>query len=458
MEKSISAVESPGDTRVSLRTKLGYGVGDMGNSMILNLKAIFLLYFWTDVLGISAAIAGSIFLFVRVWDAVNDPAMGYIADHTRSRWGRYRPYLFFGAIPLGFFAVLTFTVPDLSLTGKIVWAAATYTVLGMMATVVGVPYNALIPVITQDAKQRTAVTTYKQVCYYLGVLIVGVATKPLVAMFSDEKVGFQVVVAIYAVLSCIALWITFFSYREKPIEAEKVAKYKVRDIYKIFLMNRPLQLAFGAFFAVTFSGAMQMSAAIYYCKYNLNSEKYFPILIGVILLSLLFGSAMAPIFGNRLGKRRTYLAGVGMFCICYTIVFFLPYTQILPVLIFAFLAGLGTGVANVVSVSMLADTVEYNEWKTGIRPEGVIFASCTLVLKLGGAISSAISGLVLTVSGYVANVEQTPLALTGILFLITLIPVAVKLLAMGLMYFYPLDEATYASILEDLKNGRSCET
>ncbi|MBN1380179.1 MAG: MFS transporter [Deltaproteobacteria bacterium] len=131
------------ETRVPLRTKLGYGFGDMGNSLILNLKSIYMLYFWTDVFGISAAVAGTIFLFVRIWDGINDPMMGYIADHTRSRWGRYRPYLFFGALPLGIVAVLTFTVPEMSNAGKIAWAAATYTILGMAATVTGVPYNAM---------------------------------------------------------------------------------------------------------------------------------------------------------------------------------------------------------------------------------------------------------------------------------------------------------------------------
>ena len=458
MTTTTAEVNTISETKVPMRTKLGYGVGDMGNSLILNLKSIYMLYFWTDVFGISAAVAGSIFLFARVWDGINDPVMGYVADHTRSRWGRYRPYIFFGALPLAIFAVLTYTVPEMSNTGKIAWAAATYTVLGMMATVVGVPFNALIPVITQDPKQRTSVTMFKQVFYYVGVLTVGVATKPLVALFPDERTGFQAVVTIYAIVAVIALWTTFFSYKEKSVAAAKSVDYKIRDIYKIFLHNRPLQIAFGAFFAVTFSGAMQMSAAIYYCKYNLQSEKYIPMLLGLTLFSILLGSIFSPMFGRRLGKRRTYLYGIGFFAAFYTIMFFLPYSQILLILACATLAGLGTGIANVVAISMLADTVEYNEWKTGIRPEGVIFSSATLVTKLGGAISAAISGFLLTAVGYVPNVEQTATALTGILVLITLIPVGTKVVAMVLMYFYPLDEATYASILEDLKNGKRSET
>ena len=458
MATASAEVNTTSETKVPMRTKLGYGVGDMGNSLILNLKSIYMLYFWTDVFGISAAVAGSIFLFARMWDGINDPVMGYVADHTRSRWGRYRPYIFFGALPLGVFAVLTFTVPEMSNTCKIAWAAATYTILGMMATVVGVPFNALIPVITQDAKQRTSVTMFKQIFYYLGTMIIAISTKPLVGLFSDEKTGFQVVVAIFAGIAVIVLWTTFFSYKEKSVTAVRSVEYRIRDIYKIFLYNRPLQIAFAAVFAVTFSGAMQMSAAIYYCKYNLQSEKYIPALLGLTLFSILLGSVFSPIFGRRLGKRRTYLFGVGVFCFGYTVMFFLPYSQVPFILACAALAGLGTGIANVVAVSMLADTVEYNEWKTGIRPEGVIFSSFTLIAKVGGALSAAISGFLLTAVGYVPNVEQTATALTGILLLVTLIPVGTKVVAIIMMYFYPLDEATYASILEDLKNGKRSET
>jgi sugar (glycoside-pentoside-hexuronide) transporter len=446
------------EIKVPMRTKLGFGIGDMGNALILNLKSIYMLYFWTDVFGISAAVAGTIFLLARMWDGINDPMMGYIADHTQSRWGRYRPYIFFGALPLAIFAVLTFTVPEMSHTGKIAWAAATYTILGMIATVVGVPYTALIPNITQDAKQRTSVTMFKQVFYYVGVVIVAVSTKPLVALFSDEKTGFQAVVIIFSIIAVIALWTTFFSYKEKSGALLESSKYKLREVYKIFLYNRPLQIAFAAFFAVTFSGAMQMSAAIYYCKYNLQSEKYIPMLLGVTLFSILLGSTFSPLVGRRLGKRRAYLFGVGVFAVFYTIMFFVPYSQIPLLLACASLASLGTGIANVVAISMLADTVEYNEWKTGIRPEGVIFSSATLVTKLGGAISAAISGFLLTFVGYVPNVDQTATALTGILVLVTLIPVGTKVVAMVLMYFYPLDEATYASILEDLKNGKRSQT
>ena len=299
---------------------------------------------------------------------------------------------------------------------------------------------------------------FKQVFYYVGVVIVAVSTKPLVALFSDEKTGFQAVVIIFSIIAVIALWTTFFSYKEKSGALLESSKYKLREVYKIFLYNRPLQIAFAAFFAVTFSGAMQMSAAIYYCKYNLQSEKYIPMLLGVTLFSILLGSTFSPLVGRRLGKRRAYLFGVGVFAVFYTIMFFVPYSQIPLLLACASLASLGTGIANVVAISMLADTVEYNEWKTGIRPEGVIFSSATLVTKLGGAISAAISGFLLTFVGYVPNVDQTATALTGILVLVTLIPVGTKVVAMVLMYFYPLDEATYASILEDLKNGKRSQT
>lgn len=297
---------------------------------------------------------------------------------------------------------------------------------------------------------------FKQVFHYLAVVTIGVAAKPLVSLFPDEKTGFQMVVIIFAVAAVIALWTTFFSYREKSVELVHAVKYGIRDVYKIFFYNRPLQIAFSAYFAVALSGAMQWSAAIYYCKYNLQSEKYIPILLGVTLVSILIGSALSPLVASRLGKRRTYIFGVGLFCIGYTTMFFLPYSRIPFIMACAMLSSLGTGIANVVALSMMADTVEYNEWKTGIRPEGVVFSSATLTLKMGGALSSAIAGYLLTAMGYVPNVEQTATALMGILLLVTLIPVGIKLCAITLMYFYPLDEATHASILLDLKkrNGQ----
>jgi GPH family glycoside/pentoside/hexuronide:cation symporter len=234
---------------MNLRTAAGYAVGDFGINLYFISVMTYLLYFYTDVLGISAVAAGGVFAVARFIDAITDPLMGMIAERTRSRWGRMRPYLLFGAIPLGLISILTFTVPDLGEGGKLVWAYTTYIFFGLIYTVVTIPYATLTASLTADYQARTRLSTYRIGCAFAGGFMVSVGTIPFVGMFADEATGFQMLMVVFGLIATGLLWVTFATTKE--VLQPKQKEMSIKDSFRSITQNPPLMIVIGILLPVT---------------------------------------------------------------------------------------------------------------------------------------------------------------------------------------------------------------
>jgi len=439
---------------IQFREKLGYGIGDLGYALIWQMISLYLLFFYTDVFGITAGEAGIIFLIARTWDAVNDPLLGFIADRTQTRWGKFRPYLLFGAVPAGICLVLAFTTPDLGHTGRFIWGLVTYMLLGMIYTAVNLPYGSLLAVCTRDQADRSSMAAYRMIFGFLGVMVVGILTQPTIGRFSNEQIGFQAVAAIYAIFAVIIIWTVFGSVKErvKPIKAEK---YSLKEMLKILSINKPLLLICSAVLFVTTALTIRSAVGLYFFKYNLAREDLFPVFMAILVVSMIFGCIVANSTRKKFEKKSLYIIGMVIFTIGDIGIFFSPYSAINLIIFFTVLAGIGTGIFYVLLLAMVADTAEYAEWKTGKRAEGITYSLYTFMAKFSAAIGGTSAGTILSMSGYIPNAVQTASADFNIRALFTLGPFISGIIAVVIMNFYPLDSASFARIVRDLDKRRN---
>lgn len=442
---------------LTLGTYLGYGVGDLAVNLFFQSAIIYLLYFYTDVFGISAAAAASIFLVARIVDAVTDPIMGMIADRTRSKWGKFRPYLIFGAPPLAAIAVAMFSVPDLADTGKIIYAYVTYILFSIAYTIVSIPYSGLTAVITSDARERTTLSAYRMAFALGGGIIVGVGTQPLVTWFGGGAPGFQMTIGLYAGLAILLLALTFRHTEEKVMPVDKTPP-GFRDMISVMSRNLPLWLLIIAFLMGMLAYILRSSAVIYYFQYNLGRGDLFPLYMLFILLGQLAGIVITPRIAMLWGKRNTYIVGAIFGMVTGVALYFTPYDALGAIFVISAAGSFFFAAPTVLGWAMLPDTVEYAEWKQGVRADGAIYATSSFFQKLAMAIGGALAGLVLSASGYVAGEAQSAAALDGILFMVTLGPVVAMVVGIIAIWFYPLDETLHENIRTDLDARRVAST
>jgi len=433
---------------MNLRTAAGYAVGDFGINLYFISVMTYLLYFYTDVMGISAVAAGGVFAVARFIDAVTDPLMGAIAERTRSRWGRMRPYLLFGAIPLALISVLTFTVPDLGEPGKVVWAYVTYALFGLVYTVVTIPYATLTASLTADYQARTQLSTYRIGCAFAGGFIVSVGTMPFVSMFEDEAAGFQMLMVAFAVIATALLWVSFMTTREVVRPQRQVIS--LRDSLRAVTFNRPLLIVIGIFSCGMLSFTVRQTATAYFFVYNVGDPALIAWFFGVTLGCMLAGIWMVPLLATRFGKAGATRLGAYLSIIACLGFYFTPYDAIAQLFVFGCLIALGGTPVAVLGWAMIPDTVEYAEWKHGVRADGAIFATASFFQKLAKTVGGAGVAFILGLAGYAANVEQTPAALSAIHAVLTLVPVAIMVILIILTKLYSLDRARHAQIVAEL--------
>ncbi len=453
-EEIASEVESD---KLSFGEKLGFGVGGSASNFVWMMISLYLLYFYTDVFGIPAAVAGTLFLAARVWDAVNDPIMGYIADQTRTRWGKFRPYVLFGSIPLGIMYVLTFSTPDLPMSGKIIYAAVTYVLLGMLYTVVNLPYNSLAAVITQNTNERSSMVSYMLITTYITVLILAVVTIPLVKLFPTEQIGFTYTAGIYAFLSVVLFMICFASTKEKAVLVKRKRQSFINHL-KLIPRNKYLLILISAIFFTTAANEMRTTAAIYFFKYNVGDEGLYPVFMMVVVLSMVIGAGLAPLLSRKIGSKRNLYYVATLMTIPSVFILFVAFDN-MPVIIPLVAAGsIGGGMIFVLNWSMLPDTVEYGELKTGIRGEGIVYAAMNFTNKMAYAFGGALAGFLLSWSGFVPNIAQTPLTQTVIVYMLALFPFVTGVLAIIILSFYKIDAKFYNEMLKEINKRRAGST
>ena len=420
---------------VKTREMVGYAFGNMAQNIIYLMISVYLLYFYTDVFGITAAAAGTLFLVARIFDGLNDPIMGFLADRTKSKMGRFRPYILFGMLPLAAATVLLFSAPDLSDTGKLIYAYITYFLQGIIFTIVLIPYFAMPAAMTQDAKERSKISVLNILLSTIAAIMVSIVVKPIVALFPTEKQGYQMTTILFMIVALVSFYVCFRSTKER-IVPKRQANYSFKDSYKLILKNTPLILISVSYIFFSIQYTMRMQAVTYFAKYNLGNDSLTSVILGVAILFSLAGTALSLPMMNRFGKKATYLIGAGAGMVLNLALYFVPATNFVLLLI---LIGLGQmAVATPLSAtwSMAPDAVDFGEWKMGIRAEGVTFGAFSFVQKFASALAGS-------------------LALNGILHMLSTIPAVCCAICFAIMLFYGLNTEKMNQIVTELSTGSS---
>lgn len=456
--------------KIKLKEKIAYGFGDMASSMFWKLFGMYLLFFYTDVFGLTAAAVGTMFLVTRIWDTVFDPVVGGFADRRTSRWGKFRPYLLFVAIPFGIIGILTFTTPSFSYTGKLVYAYITYSAMMMIYSLINVPYASLLGVISADPKERNKLASFRMAFAFLGSLVALALIEPLVNVFSktgggavNTRLGWQLGVAVIALL-CILLFLGCFAgvkERVKPLKKETSnLKNDIRDLWK----NRPWWILLGSGIAALVFNSIRDGATLYYFKYFIGDSEAFRIAGAAVTYSTLYlvlgqaanilGVILASPAANKIGKKTTYLIAMAIASVLSIIFYVFGKEQLILIFLFQFLISVCAGIIFPLLWSMYADIADYSEWKTGRRATGLVFSSSSMSQKLGWTIGGALTGWLLAAYGFKANVVQSAEAQSGIRTMLSFLPAIGAILSVCFIACYPLSEKRVVEITAALKEKR----
>lgn len=440
--------------KLSLKEKIGYSLGDTAANFIFQTMLIFQLSFYTDTFGITAAAAGTLFLVVRVWDAVFDPMMGVVADRTRTRWGKFRPWVLWTAVPFGIMGFLTFTTPALGPAGKLIYAYVTYTVLMMVYSANNLPYSALSGVMTGDIGERTSLSSYRFVFAMLAAFLIQGLAMPMVKYFGqgNDARGYQATMGIFSVL-CIAFFIVTFLTTKERIQPDPNQKSSIGQDFAD-LKNGPWIALFLLTIFVFITLSLRGGVMMYYFKYYVGKEDLFSLFnvcgLAATIVGILFSKALAM----RYGKRDVFIAGLSLTVVFTAAFIFLPASAIVLTIALEMLRQLAYGFTIPLLWAMMADVADYSEWRTGRRATGVVFSGIVFGLKAGLGFGGAIGGWLLSLYGYVPNQAQSANALFGIRMTASIFPAITFLIGVGCLFFYAIDKQLNIRVTGELAERR----
>ncbi len=460
---------NPEEQKLSIKEKVGYSVGDTASNLFFQTFILFITIFYTDVFGITAKAVGTMFLVTKIWDAVNDPIMGIIADRTNTRWGKFRPYLAWVAIPIGVLGVLTFTTPELGSAGKLIYAYVSYTLLMMAYTAINVPYSAIMGVMTSDSNERTVVSSFRFVAAFVGQLIVQYSVLRLVDIFgkTNEAQGWQWAMGILSALAVVLFFIAFATSKER-VQPPKGQKTPFRQDFADLMSNAPWLLIGAATVFQLMYICIRNGSVAYYFEYfvkdqsmTLLGKNYDFTYKGLISSFLMAGTVMTilgvvltPRISRVFGKSMTYACLLGMAGISSGLFYFLGPQDITLMFVLQMITSFSVGPVSVLQWAIYTDTADYSEWKTGRRATGLVMSASLFALKLG--IALGVSGLawILAAYGYEPNQEQTEKGLLGIRMVISVYPAIFAVIGMVIMFFYPLKKHLMMQVETELVERR----
>lgn len=435
------------NTKVTRKEKISYGLGDMASHIGLDNVIIFLTFYYTDVVGLPAAFVGTMFLLARTADAIIDPAMGYMADRTRSRWGKFRPWMLWLALPFGVSCLLTYAVPQsLDMSGKMIFASVSYTFMMLMYTAINIPYCSMGAVITPDNDERISLQSWRFFLATLGGAMSTFFMMPLAEYLggADKLAGYRWAMAIMASAAVIMFWFCFANTRER-IKAPATHNNYLAELRDLLRNDQWRVVAVLVMTNIGF-GVIRLGAMMYFVTYYLGNAAYFMWMLAAHIIGKAAGSLLAKRLTRNANKVQMFgycsvLAGllsIGLFFAPKAVLVLVPLTFIVSTLYQS---------TTTLMWVMMADVADYGEWRQGKRMVGIIFSTFLAVLKLGMALSGAIVGWTLGFSGYVANAaEQTPLAMHCIVALFTVVPGLLSLGAFITLRWYKLDDHTMQEI------------
>ena len=435
------------------RVRAGYGIGDYAICLYWSGIGLYLLYFYTDVVGISPILAGWIYALGIGWDAITDPFMGYLAERTKTKMGSYRPFIYYGSIPLALSFVLLFWVPPFEGAVLFLFLILVNLIHRSCFTIVSVPYSSLTARITNDSNERTKLTTARMISASFGTLSMSALAFPLITYFggADEAFGFLWLAIISGLIAIALLSVTVYSVREKVDEIVTSNLPNFVSITKTVATNYPFWIVFGCILILGSTGVMFNKNLIYFVKYGLELHEYQGLILGVSsgtsFLSLPFWAYLAL----KIGKRETWLISMTIAFIGLLLFFYYPIASLNELLILLALIGVGNGAGGVLFWSMLPDTVEYGEWKSGIRTESSLYGFMTFAQKSSIAVAALILGFLLSGIGFEPNQIQSEETISGMKFMMSWIPICGIIISLVLMYFYPISTKFHGELLQRIK-------
>ena len=444
--------------RLTFKQKLGYGLGDTASNFFFQVFNIFLLYYYTDVFGLEPALVGVMFMVTKVVDAISDPVMGLVADRTTSRWGKFRPYLLWGAIPYGVLGYAMFAGPDLSDTGKLVYAYVTYTLMMLAYTVINIPYSALMGVMSSNSVERTSLSSYRFVCAFSAAWVIGTFVTPLKTILGggDEALGFRLTMMLFAVISIALFWVTFATTEERVKPLQEKSNLKLD--FQAMLTNLPwITLFFAAIFTLM-NAAVRNGTIMYYFKYYVGDDgtpiflifDKTAVFMSLGLVAMVAGIACTKALASRFDKRHLLIVLATLNALAMAAFYFIPPDQFLLMTVVNIFATLVIGPTIALVWAMYADTADYGEWKSGRRTTGLVFSALQFAQKLGLAVGAGLTGIILSLFGFIANEVQTDQSINGIRLMFSIFPAALAMAGVVAVLFYPLRDKKVAEIEAEL--------
>lgn len=484
--------------KVSFAEKVGYSLGDGSANLIFQMMMMFQLFFYTDVFGIKATAAGMILLVARIADAFVDPLVGILSDRTNTRWGKYRPWVLWTAIPFALFFIMAFSTPDFSERGKILYAGITYTLLMAVYSFNNTPYSSLGGVMTSDIKERTSITSIRFVTATIATFVVQGLTLPLVAKFGagDDQHGWFVTICLFAIIGLVLLVITFFSAKERiapPVNQQTSVKQDFQDV----IGSLPWKAMFILTLFLFTTLALWGSSMSYYFNYFVDKDALYAFIAhfglvaesgseGGLWFTVLnaFGLIASPDLSNVFavgfslfnmigqlitivgvigfsgwlsgiyGKRNVFIICLSLTALFTTLFFFVQGTDILLIFVINCLKSAAYSITIPLLWAMMADVADHSEWVNHRRATGFFFAGVVFALKAGLGIGGALCGAIVESWGFVANVQQTDSAIVGIRLTSSIIPAVTFLVGAVALYFYPITKKMNERIQSELTQRR----
>jgi glycoside/pentoside/hexuronide:cation symporter, GPH family len=439
---------------LSLKTKIAYGVSDLGITLPLSSIAFFLLYFYTDVVRFSPMLAGTALLIAKAWDAVSDPLMGQISDTTKSRWGRRRPYLLFGALPYAVLFILIWA-PQVTSSPSVNYLVviALFIFFFTASTIVTVPYNALLPELALLPHERTKLTAYRQPFAVIGWVAGSALVLPLVAALGGGRQGYILMAAIFGVVALAVFLVTVISVRERADFSRK-GSVPIAQSFILTFRNRPFWWFIAAYSLVSLGYTILSGVLIFYAKYWLSNEGLFTIMMGIVMGFLLLSIPLWVWISGKIGKKEGFLIGIAVLILSAGAIFFLPRTGGVFLFLLMGFAGIGTGAYFLFPYSILPEIIDYDELTSGTRREGAYFGIAFLIFKISIALAPFITGTILARIGYIPDVPQTQQTLLGIRLLVGAIPSAFFALGLIALWVFPLNKRYSEDIVKKLSASR----
>jgi len=438
--------------KLPIRTKLFYGIGDIGNAVFNTAVTFFLLVFYTDGALIAPALATSALLIGKIWDAVNDPLFGWISDRTtNARFGKRRVYMIFGALPLGIFAALLWFVPGgLSNALIFAWIAVTFMAFDTLMTATSVPYYALTAELTQDYDERASLTTYRMILGVLAFIVGAAATPAIVALFPTKREGFGAVGILYGTITVLALWIASAGLRERPGISQSKSEIPPMKSFFLTFKNKPFVQLIVAYLIASVSFTLVQTLMAYFVNYQMKMPDQVPLVMLTLLIAVIVFLFPWRWVSSRWNKGPAYALGLGIAGLAVASTFLLPARPTIWIYVIAAVAGMGFSAQWVCPWSMVPDVVEYDQLETGEQRGGMYYGVWGFTSKLTAALGITISGWVLQLYGYVPNVPQNDFTLLGIRLFFGPVPALVFAIALPFLFLYPITRASHAEIRQKL--------